>query len=205
MVVTMGRHPSAAVAGPPEIVLVRHGETEWSRDRRHTGRTDVPLTERGRREAIAVGERLAGRRFALVLTSPASRATETCRLAGLGAEALVDDDLREWDYGDYEGLTTQEIQRDHPGWTIWKGDVPGGETIAEVAARADRVLDRIRDGDGEVAVFSHGHFLRILAARWVGLDASAGALLALDPATVSMLGHEHDWPVIREWNSVCEG
>jgi probable phosphoglycerate mutase len=130
---------------------------------------------------------------------------ETCRLAGLGDHAQVRDDLREWDYGDYEGLTTQEIRRDHPGWTIWTGEVPGGETMAEVAARADRVLVEIRAAGGEVALFSHGHFLRILAARWVGLEGSAGALLALDPATVSMLGHEHDWAVIREWNSVCEG
>ncbi len=189
---------------PHEIVLVRHGETEWSRARRHTGRTDIPLTEHGRREAVAVGERLAGRRFALVLTSPASRARETCRLAGLGAEAQVRDALQEWDYGAYEGLTTAEIQRERPGWTIWTGAVPGGETIGEVAARTDAVLAEIGRVEGEVCVFSHGHLLRVLAARWLGLEPAMGAVLALDPATVSVLGREHERAVIREWNAVCE-
>ena len=144
------------------------------------------------REAVAVGERLSGRRFALVLTSPSARALETCRLAGFGTEAQVRDELHEWDYGEYEGLTTAEIRRYRPGWTIWTGEAPGGETIGEVAARADAVLGEIRAVEGDVCVFSHGHFLRVLAARWLGLDAAAGALLALDPATVSVLGHEHD-------------
>jgi broad specificity phosphatase PhoE len=170
---------------------------------RHTGRTDVPLTDRGRQEARRVGEKLEGRRFAVVLTSPLSRALDTCRLAGLGAQAETRDGLREWDYGAYEGLTTAEIQVEDPGWTIWTGEVPGGETIAEVAARADHILDEVRAAEGDVAVFSHGHFLRVLAARWIGLDASAGALLALDPATISVLGHEHARPVVREWNAVC--
>jgi probable phosphoglycerate mutase len=153
---------------------------------------------------VAVGEELAGRRFALVLTSPSARALETSRLTSLGDEARVDEDLREWDYGDYEGLTTAQIRTEQPGWTIWTGEVPGGETIEEVGARADRVLAELRSAPPDVAVFSHGHFLRILAARWVGLEPSAGALLALDPATISVLGYEHERPVIREWNAACE-
>jgi probable phosphoglycerate mutase len=140
-----------------------------------------------------------------VLCSPSSRALESCRLAGLGEEARVGDDLREWDYGAYEGLTTAEIRVEHPGWTIWTGEVPGGETIAEVSARADRVLADLRSVPGDAAVFSHGHFLRVFAARWARLEPSAGAVLALDPATISVLGHEHDRPVIREWNAACEG
>jgi probable phosphoglycerate mutase len=138
------------------------------------------------------------------LTSPLSRALETCRLAGLGSEARVDEDLREWDYGAYEGLTTAQIRTEQPGWTIWTGEVPGGETLGSVGARADRVLAELRSSPGDVAVFSHGHFLRVLAARWVGLDPSAGALLALDPATISVLGDEHERAVIREWNATCE-
>jgi probable phosphoglycerate mutase len=139
-----------------------------------------------------------------VLSSPAARALETCRLAGLGADVRVCDDLREWDYGAYEGMTTAQIREGRPGWTIWTGEVPGGERLAEVGARADRVLAEARSADGDVAVFSHGHFLRVLAARWVGLEPSVGAVLALDPATISMLGHEHEWPVVREWNAGCE-
>jgi probable phosphoglycerate mutase len=184
-----------------DVVLIRHGETEWSRAGRHTGRTDVPLTEHGREEASALGEKLAGRRFALVLASPLSRALETCHLAGLGASAQTREDLREWDYGAYEGLTTAEIRVEQPGWTIWTGDVPDGETIAEVSARADRILEEVRTATGDVAIFSHGHFLRVLAARWVGLEANAGALLALDPGTISVLGHEHERSVVREWNA----
>jgi broad specificity phosphatase PhoE len=187
-----------------EIVLVRHGETEWSRAKRHTGRTDVPLTERGRREAEAVGRQLAGRRFSLVLTSPSSRAHETCRLAGFGTAAQERDDLREWDYGDYEGLTTAEIQAGEPGWSIWTADVSGGETIAQVGARADRVLDELRAAGCNALVFSHGHLLRVLAARWLGLGAGAGALFALDPATLSVLGYEHDRTVLRAWNERCD-
>jgi len=185
------------------VYLARHGETEWSRAGRHTGRTDVPLTDLGREEARRVGQKLSGQRFALVLASPLHRALETCRLAGLGAQAETREELQEWDYGEYEGLTTPEVQVEHPGWTIWTGQVPGGETIAEVAARADRVIDEVPAADGEVAVFSHAHLLRVLAARWIGLDATAGALLALDPATISVLGHEHDRRVIREWNALC--
>jgi probable phosphoglycerate mutase len=187
-----------------EVVLVRHGETEWSRDGRHTGRTDVPLTERGRSEAVAVGGELAGRDYALVLTSPLSRARETCRLAGFGNVAQVDDALVEWDYGAYDGLTTSEIRAERPGWTVWAGGVPAGESIDAVAERADAVIAEVQAATGAALLFSHGQFLRILAARWLGLDPAAGRLLALDPATVSVLGWEHEWAVIREWNAVCE-
>jgi broad specificity phosphatase PhoE len=139
-----------------------------------------------------------------VLSSPSARALETCRLAGLSGDAHVSGDLREWDYGAYDGRTTAQIREEQPGWTIWTGVVPGGETLAEVGARADRVLAVVRSADGDVAVFSHGHFLRVLAARWVELEPSAGAVLALDPATISVLGHEHGRPVVREWNAGCE-
>jgi len=186
-----------------ELVLVRHGETEWSRTGRHTGRTDVPLTAHGRREAEAVGTRLAGRQFDRILTSPVSRATETCRLAGFGAQAEAWPDLLEWDYGADEGRTTPEIRTERPGWTLWRDGVVGGETVEEVGARADHVLARLEAVDGMVLVFAHGHFLRVLAARWLGLDPSAGRLLALDPATVSDLGTEHEQRVIRRWNELC--
>lgn len=188
-----------------EIVLVRHGETEWSRDGRHTGRTDVPLTERGRDEATALGAALRGRSFALVLTSPLVRASETCRLVGLGDLALARDDLREWDYGEFEGRTTSEIRGERPGWTLWRDGCPGGESAAEVGARADRVVAELRATDDDVAVFAHGHLLRVLAARWVGLAAAEGARLALDTATVSILGHERETSVVRLWNDVSVG
>ncbi len=184
-----------------EIVLVRHGETEWSRTLRHTGRTDVPLTDEGRRQAEIVGRALHGRRFELVLTSPLQRAAETCRLAGFGAEAQACDDLCEWDYGDYEGRTTAEIREEVPGWTLFTGGVPNGETAAEVGDRADRVLAEASAANGDVLLFAHGHVLRILAARWVGLEPSAGRLFALDPATLSTLGHEREQHVLRTWNA----
>jgi broad specificity phosphatase PhoE len=184
-----------------EVVVVRHGETEWSRDGKHTGRTDVPLTERGRERAAAVGRALQGRRFARVLTSPLSRARETCRLAGYGDEAVELADLAEWDYGAYEGRTTADIRRERPGWTLWADGVPEGETADQVAARADRALAEIASVDGDVLVFAHGHVLRVLAARWLGLEPTAGALFALDPATLSVLGHEREARVLRSWNS----
>jgi probable phosphoglycerate mutase len=183
-----------------EIVLVRHGETEWSRDLKHTGRTDVPLTDLGRQQAERVGAALRGRTFALVLTSPLQRAAETCRLAGFGEAAQARDDLREWDYGDYEGRRTAEIREEVPDWTIWTGTVPNGETLEQVGARADRVVEQTRAADGDVLIFSHGHLLRILAARWLGLEPRAGRLLALDSATLSALGYERETSVIREWN-----
>jgi probable phosphoglycerate mutase len=183
----------------PETVLVRHGETEWTISRQHTSRTDVPLTDRGRERAGALAERLARRRFALVLTSPRRRAADTCRAAGFPG-ATVDGDLVEWDYGDYEGRTTAEIREERPGWTLWHDGAPGGETAEEVTARADRVIERIRAVDGDVAVFSHGHFLRVLAARWLGLPAADGRLFALDPGSTSTIGWEREQPVLLSWN-----
>ena len=187
-----------------EIVLVRHGETEWSKAGRHTGRTNVPLTEQGRREAEAVGAALRERQFALVLTSPLARAAETCRLAGLAERAVARDELQEWDYGEYEGRKTIDIRREHPGWTVWN-DVPGGETLAEVGERADRVIDELREETGDVAVFAHGHLLRVLAARWLGLEPGAGRLLALDPGSISVLGYERETAVLRSWNTRPNG
>ena len=183
-----------------EILLVRHGETEWSRDGRHTGNTDVPLTERGREQAEALGTALEGRSFARVLTSPLSRAAETARLAGFG-DAEPRDELREWDYGAYEGRKTAEIREERPGWTLWSDGVPDGETAAEVAARVDAVLAELRTAEGAALVIAHGHLLRVLAVRWIGLEPDAGRLLTLDPATFSVLGHERETPVIRVWNA----
>jgi broad specificity phosphatase PhoE len=183
-----------------EIVLVRHGETEWSRGGRHTGNTDVPLTDRGREQAEALREALGKREFARVLTSPLARAAETARLAGFdGAE--VREELREWDYGGYEGRTTAEIREERPGWSLWRDGVPGGEASHEVAARVDRLLAELRTVEGDVLVFAHGHVLRVLAARWIELQAVAGARFALDPATIGVLGHERETPVIRIWNA----
>jgi probable phosphoglycerate mutase len=183
-----------------EVVLVRHGETEWSRSGRHTGRTDVPLTDLGRHQAELLGRRLQGRSFALVLTSPLGRARETCRLAGLGEGALLRDELREWDYGEYEGITTPEIRSRRPDWFLWRDGCPGGETAAEVGARADRVVAELRAAGGDCAVFGHGHMLRVLAARWLGLPPGEGRLLGLSTATLSVLGYERETPVLWLWN-----
>jgi broad specificity phosphatase PhoE len=183
-----------------EVVLVRHGETEWSRAGKHTGRTDIPLTDRGRKEAQAVGAELRGRRFASVLTSPLARAFETCRLAGFGELTELREELMEWDYGAYEGRKTTEIRKDHPGWTLWRDGVPEGETIAQVEARVDRVIAELRAVAGDAVVFAQGHVLRVLAARWLGLEPAAGRLFALDAATISILGFERETPVIRMWN-----
>jgi broad specificity phosphatase PhoE len=184
-----------------QIVLVRHGETEWSRDGKHTGNTDVPLTATGRKQAEAVGDALRDREFTRVLTSPLSRAAETARLAGFGERAEERAELREWDYGDYEGRTTPEIREERAGWTLWRDGVPGGETAAEVAARVDRLLEELRSVEGDVLVCSHGHLLRVLAARWIGLGPESGGRFGLDPATISVLGHERETPVIRVWNA----
>jgi broad specificity phosphatase PhoE len=181
-------------------VLVRHGETEWTRAGKHTGHTDIPLTERGRQEAQTVGLQLRGWQFALVLTSPLARAADTCRLAGLGAAAAQREELMEWDYGAYEGRTTIDIRQERPGWSLWRDGVPNGETATQVAARVDRVLAELRSLAGDAAVFAHGHVLRVLAARRLGLGPSAGRLFALDPATISILGYERETPVIRGWN-----
>ncbi|MGH2782807.1 MAG: histidine phosphatase family protein [Thermoleophilaceae bacterium] len=188
-----------------EVVLARHGETEWSRDRRHTGLTDVPLTEAGRREATRLGEQLARHDFARVLSSPLERARETCRLAGLGERAELDGDLVEWDYGDYEGITTAQIRERRPGWSLWRDGCPGGETAADVGRRADRVIASLGGVDGDVAVFAHGHVLRVLAARWMGLGPEAGALLKLDTGTLSALGWERETRVVARWNAPLAG
>ena len=183
-----------------QLWLIRHGETEWSKSGAHTGRTDLPLTETGRENASAMGGSLAGRRFALVLTSPLERARETCRLAGYGGVAEVDPNLSEWDYGDYEGRTTPDIQKERPGWSLWRDGVPDGETIKQVAARAEAVLARAVAADGDTALFGHGHILRILTACWLQLDPRCGSLFALSTASVSTLGYERETRVISCWN-----
>jgi probable phosphoglycerate mutase len=184
-----------------EVVLIRHGATEWSTTGRHTGRTDVPLTDEGRGQAAAMRDRVAASTFALVLVSPLQRARETCRLVGLDGVAEVDDDLEEWDYGEYEGLTTAQVRQSRPGWTVFgDGVMPGGEDIKEVGVRADRVIARADAVDGPVALVAHGHILRILGARWVDDDPLEAANLALDTATLSVLGYEHERKVIRSWN-----
>ena len=187
--------------GPGELWLIRHGETAWSRARKHTGRTDVPLTALGELQARALAPMLAGLRPALVLSSPRERAVRTAELAGL-VPVTVDPDLAEWDYGDYEGLTTPEIHRDRPGWTIWTGDPPGGETTEQVQARTDRVLADLRAAlrQGDVVVVAHGHLGRVLAARYLGLDARGGRLFSLEPASPCVLGTEHGSPVVHRWN-----
>ena len=184
----------------PEIWLIRHGETAWSLSGQHTGRTDLPLTATGEQRAAQIGHYLAGRRFALVLTSPMQRARETCRLAGYAAAAQIEPDLSEWDYGAYEGRTSAQIQESVPGWNIWTSPVPQGETIQQVAARANHVIDRAGKAGGDVALFAHGHVLRILTACWLGQPPDAGRLYALGTASVSVLGHERETRVISQWN-----
>lgn len=187
--------------------VVRHGETEWSRTGRHTGRTDVPMLPEGRAQAEEVGRWLA--RVVpdpvLVLTSPLSRAAETCRLAGFGDRAQPTDDLLEWDYGDYEGLTTDEIRRERPGWSLWTDGAPHGETASEVGRRVDRVVATAREAAGDVLAFAHGHVLRVLAARWVGLPPAGGRLWTLAAGSVSALGWEREAPVLQLWNERPSG
>jgi probable phosphoglycerate mutase len=182
------------------VVLVRHGETAWSKSGRHTGASDIPLDDSGRAQASALQPILAGHRFELVLTSPLQRARETCRLAGFGERAQPRPDLAEWDYGRYDGLTSAQIKEDRPDWSLWRDGGPGGESPADVARRADRVIAEIRAVPGDVLLFSHGHLLRVLAARWLGEAASAGRFYALRPAGRSVLAYEHDQPVIELWN-----
>jgi broad specificity phosphatase PhoE len=188
----------------PVVILVRHGQTEWTISGQHTGLTDIPLTDHGREQARALCGPLAERKLALVLSSPLSRALETCRLAGLGDQVQTDDDLMEWDYGDYEGRTTADIRDGRPKWSLWLDGAPGGETAAAVGARVDRVIAEVREvmaeTEADVALFGHGHGLRVLAARWLGLTPADGRLFALDPATLSLLGYERENPVIRRWN-----
>src|SRR5262245_7104511 len=182
------------------LFLVRHGETEWSASGQHTSRTDLPLTDNGVRQAEGLAQRLARERFAAVFTSPMRRALETCRIAGLDRDAIVSDDLREWDYGSYEGRTTDDIRADEPGWTIWTAQIRGGETLDDVGRRVDRVIERALEVESDVALFGHGHCLRILAARWIRLPPGGGALLELSTATVSRLGWERENRVVELWN-----
>jgi len=186
---------------PLEIVLARHGETDWSRDGRHTGRTDIPLTDLGRRQAEQLRGALAEWSFARVLSSPLERARETCRLAGLADLAEITEDLLEWDYGDYEGITTAQIREQRPDWYLWRDGCPNGERAADVGARVDRVIAAVEGVDGAVALFAHGHVLRVLAARWLGLGPECGALLALGTGTLSVLGYERETRVVRRWNA----
>lgn len=186
----------------PELYLVRHGETEWSRSGRHTGRTDIPLTEAGEAAARGVAGRLQGLAFAAVWSSPSLRARTTCALAGFGAGAVIKDELAEWDYGAYEGITTKQILAERPGWQLFRDGCPQGEDAAQVGARADAVIEQFRQAVGTVLVFSSSHFLRVLAARWIGLPPEGGSRFVLDTASLSVLGYEHDLtePVIRRWN-----
>lgn len=187
-----------------EIWLIRHGETEWSLSGAHTSATDIPLTERGRKRAEAIHTYLRERKFSLVLTSPRLRAMETCRISGFAAGAHVDDNLSEWDYGEYEGRTTAEIRKAVPDWSVWESNPAGGETLQQVAERAQKVIDRSKAAGGRVALFSHAHILRVLAAIWIGMPPKAGSLLALGTGTVSTLGFERETRVIRTWNRSFE-
>jgi probable phosphoglycerate mutase len=187
----------------PRVYLARHGETAWTLSGQHTGRTDIPLTPRGEADARHLGERLTGRSFAVVLTSPLQRAKRTCELAGFGDRCEVDPDLREWDYGEFEGLKTAEIRQRRPDWSLFRDGCPGGEDAVAVGTRADRVLARVRAAAGDVLLFAHGHILRVLTARWLGQPPAAGRLYLCDPTSLGTLGYEHDHadePVLRLWN-----
>lgn len=184
-----------------KVYLLRHGETEWSLNGRHTGVTDIPLTENGRRIARLLQPILARETFALVLTSPMQRARETCELAGLGGLATVDRDLMEWNYGEYEGLTAEQIRQTKPDWSVFRDGCPGGESPVEIGVRADRVLARIRAIEGNVALFAHGHILRVLAARWINLSATYGEHFLLDTATLNVLGYYRESPAFQIWNA----
>ena len=183
-----------------DLWLFRHGETAWSLSGAHTGKTDLPLTDAGRARATAMGQYLKRRPFALVLTSPLARARETCRLAGYGDVAQIEPNLLEWNYGDYEGRTTTEIRKQRPDWSLWADGVPNGETVAQVGERAGAVIERAAKASGDVALFAHGHILRILTARWLGLEPAAGRLFALGTGSLSILGYERETRVIMLWN-----
>ncbi len=188
-----------------EIWLLRHGETEWSLSGAHTGSTDIPLTEKGRADAEGLGRYLAGRKFSLVLVSPLQRAFETCRLAGYAGLAEVEPDLREWSYGEYEGRTTAQIREERPGWSLWDDGVPGGESVAQVAARARAVIARAEAAGGEVLLFAHGHVLRILTACWLDLAPDAARRFALGTASLGILGREREARVMVRWNLPTSG
>ena len=189
------------MAGSQRVYVVRHGETEWSLSGQHTGVTDIPLTDNGRAVARRLRPVLAKESFALVLTSPLVRARETCELAGLGARAVLEPDLREWNYGDYEGLTPKQIHAKAPGWMVFRDGCPGGETPAQIGARVDRVLAQVRSAPGDVALFAHGHVFRVLVARWIGLPPGAGQHFLLDTATLNVLGYYRDSPAVKIWNA----
>jgi probable phosphoglycerate mutase len=191
-------------SGNSELWLIRHGETEWSASGAHTSRTDVPLTVRGKDSAKAIGDWLEEKDFSIVLTSSRQRARETCRIAWYSAAAQVDDNIAEWDYGEYEGRTTPDIRNEQPGWSVWKTPPPGGETLEEIAGRAQKVIGRALSVGGRVALFSHAHFLRILAATWLGLPPEAGRLYFLDTGSVSILSFERETRVIQMWNRTFE-
>ena len=189
---------------PVQLGLVRHGETAWSASGRHTGSTDLPLTPRGEQGAKDIGRFLMARPFALVLTSPLGRARETCRLAGYGDKASVETNLREWDYGEYEGHSTPEIQSQRPGWSLWSDGVPGGESVGQVAARAQAVINRaLASSGGDALLFAHGHILRVLSCCWLGLPPEAGRLFALGTPSVCTLGYERETRVITRWNGTA--
>ena len=192
--------PMTSERGSGEIVLVRHGETEWSKVGRHTGTTDLPLTAAGRAEAQSVAPWVRSREFELVLCSPLGRARESAEVMGYAQRVEIDGDLAEWNYGDYEGLTTSEIRERRPDWSVWDQGPEGGETIAEVAARVSRVIDRCEEVSGDVLLFAHGHSLRILTATYLGLPPSAGSLFALETSGVGVLGYEREWRTLRRWN-----
>jgi broad specificity phosphatase PhoE len=189
---------STGAAG--QVVLVRHAETEWTLNGRHTGRTDLPLTENGRQAAVSLAPFLASRTFQTVLVSPLIRARETCELSGMAGNEQLREDLLEWDYGDYEGLTSTEIDAQRPGWSLWRDGCPGGEDARAVGARADRVIAEASDAGGDVALFSHGHMLRVLGARWISLEATGGSRLGLAPGALCLLSHEHGAAILASWN-----
>ena len=184
----------------PLAVMIRHGETEWSKNLRHTGRTDLPLTDKGRRMAALLKPALSEYHFVAVLVSPLQRARDTAALAGFGDRALVRPDLLEWDYGDYEGRTTAEIREQRPGWSIWDDSIPHGESLEDVGRRVDRIIEEVRAAEGDVALVAHGHVLRIFTARWLALLPDQGRLFALDTATISAVGYEREQPVLARWN-----
>jgi len=198
--VMVGEMAGVTTAFAHRIVLVRHGETQWSREGRHTGTTDVPLTATGRRQAAELGTALHRWVFRTVLVSPLQRARDTCALAGYGDVAVVDEDLVEWDYGEYEGLRTADVRAQRPGWNIWDDGAPGGEPLAAAAARADRVIARTVQAQGDVLLVAHGHILRILTALWIGQPPIVGKHFRLEPASPSVLFHEHEWPTVNAWN-----
>jgi probable phosphoglycerate mutase len=182
------------------VYIVRHGATEWSVSGQHTSRTDLPLLESGQEQAEELGRKLAAHQFSLVLSSPLLRARETCRLAGFGDRAEITEDLREWDYGEYEGLTTPQIRESNPGWNLWRDGCPGGETPEQIGARVDRVVARLRQVDGDALAFAHGHVLRVLTARWLEMDVAAGARFRLEAGSLGILGYERETPVLEGWS-----